>query len=308
MLDESMHAKVCDFGLAADTCLPSAESAASERHSTHAMIDNDGDASGGATHTAGIGTPRYMAPEMRAPLDGPRADRAQYNERCDVYSFGLLLWEVMHQEVPCAEHTGIQVALILAPSSRRPPLNLPTGLSNDLLGELITACWNADPAQRPLMSTCANLLAVAAPPPPGLEASPPDALPPNLSGFSSFLDFVNPFAPHAIASEMTAEETKVEAAQGRPGGGNAISDSTSGSGSGGSEYGSVANDFTTKLVMAAPYRPTAVSAPSPHQAEGISGGPPAVGGAEGGENARAEGDAPLSAGGTGSADTSQMKV
>ena len=39
-------------------------------------------------HTPGIGTLRYMAPEVC------RGER--YDSRCDVYSFGLLLWEMIH--------------------------------------------------------------------------------------------------------------------------------------------------------------------------------------------------------------------
>ena len=50
----------------------------------------DSDAS--ATLTAGVGTPLYMAPEV---LEG-----SAYNSKADVFSFGVLLWEIVTQQRP----------------------------------------------------------------------------------------------------------------------------------------------------------------------------------------------------------------
>ncbi|EGD83268.1 hypothetical protein PTSG_11440 [Salpingoeca rosetta] len=44
------------------------------------------------TMTAGVGTPLYMAPEV---LLGDK-----YNAKADVFSFGVLMWEVATQRVP----------------------------------------------------------------------------------------------------------------------------------------------------------------------------------------------------------------
>ncbi len=38
-------------------------------------------------NTSGIGTPLYMAPEVETGV---------YNDKADVYSFSILLWEVSH--------------------------------------------------------------------------------------------------------------------------------------------------------------------------------------------------------------------
>jgi serine/threonine protein kinase len=59
------HAKVTDFGIATRF---------------------------GPEHTAETGTYRFMAPEV--------ISHQQYDMRCDTYSFGMLLWEMMHGEVP----------------------------------------------------------------------------------------------------------------------------------------------------------------------------------------------------------------
>lgn len=111
-----------------------------------------------------------MAPEVLVRVGGSTvaASRSTYNESADVYSFGLLLWEVMHQKVPFAEYDGVKVAVVLAPSSQRPPLSLPAGY--EVLGPLISSCWSHDPAQRPPMSTCVEVLGAINVPPADLPA------------------------------------------------------------------------------------------------------------------------------------------
>lgn len=49
--------------------------------------------------TANKGTPIYMAPELM--VDGNSGDeKATYNESVDIYSFGIMLWEIMYHEEP----------------------------------------------------------------------------------------------------------------------------------------------------------------------------------------------------------------
>ena len=128
---------------------------------------------------------------LRSATPPSSSPRVQYDERCDVYSFGLLLWELMHKRVAfegvgagsneshvaiitsCASHIdrprphpfmaacalpiseALHVALVLAPASERPPLHLPAGCAP--IGKIISACWDPEPVQRPAMSTCAEL-------------------------------------------------------------------------------------------------------------------------------------------------------
>ena len=107
----------------------------------------------GITHTTCVGTPRYMAPEV---LSAEAASR-KYDQRCDVYSFGMLLWEVMHRKTAFADFNGMHVAVILAPSTQRPPLSLDVGFEE--VSRLITLCWHHDPTQRPSMEACVEVLA-----------------------------------------------------------------------------------------------------------------------------------------------------
>ena len=59
------------------------------------------DASGTFKLTADTGSPRYMAPEVA--LDQP------YNELADVYSFCILMWEMLELETPYSVYTSVKV-------------------------------------------------------------------------------------------------------------------------------------------------------------------------------------------------------
>ena len=121
-------------------------------------------------HTAETGTYRYMAPEVIA--------HQQYDYRCDVYSYGMLLWEIAHQQVPFGSQNALQAAFAVAMEQKRPPL----GLSPALAGfePVITACWHSSAEQRPDMDRVVQQLqvldkavsaAAAAPPPASGDAS-----------------------------------------------------------------------------------------------------------------------------------------
>jgi len=155
LLDEMRHAKVADFG----TC-------AQERlHDQLLKLTAGNDSATYDRHTCGVGTPRYMAPEVLFGLQPKQphfaatddSSTTEYNESCDVYSFGLLLWELMHEAVPFADYDAMHVALVLSPSGQRPQLNLPAGCGG--FADIITACWHCEPAKRPTMTVCANTLA-----------------------------------------------------------------------------------------------------------------------------------------------------
>merc|ERR1712194_481814 len=130
MLDKLQHAKVCDFGLS-------------------------------KPYTWGkelLGDLAYLF-EGDAPDSAHSTDEAVkmvYDAPSDVYSFGILLWELAHRKVPFAGIDGVQVATKVAPSGQRPPLQLPEGLQD--LESIIASCWHRDPTQRPSMSVCAERL------------------------------------------------------------------------------------------------------------------------------------------------------
>lgn len=116
------------------------------------------DAHGGAEqHTVGVGTPRYAAPETWLATSQDLS-ASTYDQRIDVYSFALLLWEMTHNEIAFDGVTGVQAALIAARGSR-PPIS-PTQSQSDLsgFGALIEACWRQDPSERISMAACAEQL------------------------------------------------------------------------------------------------------------------------------------------------------
>jgi len=88
--------------------------------------------------TGNTGTLRYMAPEV--------ALGRQYNRSVDVYSFGVIIWQVMRSKVPfrdMGKKAYIQEVVI---GGRRPALerNWPKGFS-----ELLEKCWHEDKDARP---------------------------------------------------------------------------------------------------------------------------------------------------------------
>jgi serine/threonine protein kinase len=88
--------------------------------------------------TGETGSLRYMAPEV--------AQRRPYNQKADVYSFGMILWEMGSMKKPYdgmgREEFYAQVVHggMLPPLDRRWP--------SDFV-QLLQTCWRPDPAERP---------------------------------------------------------------------------------------------------------------------------------------------------------------
>ena len=115
LLDGTAHAKVADFGIAALIDKTSSRASPSSSASTATASSASPPSSG---HTAGIGTRYFMATAPSPPSHPRRAplhtcgssqqapevrpssslvQRSAYNEQCDVFSYGMLLWSLMHQ-------------------------------------------------------------------------------------------------------------------------------------------------------------------------------------------------------------------
>ena len=175
LLDSAMHAKVSDFGISrqAPTIGEPAIGQAAEIVPTDVMWSSmDAPASGATSSlTLGVGTLRYMAPEVitypsRPHLAATHADNSAslrppppppppYDAKCDVYSFGLLVWEMMHGEVAFGHLSGRDTVRETA-NGIRPRIALAPDRSR--FEELIRECWHQDPVERPTMDTCAHVL------------------------------------------------------------------------------------------------------------------------------------------------------
>lgn len=105
--------KICDFGTVADK-------------STW-MTNNKGSAA-------------WMAPEV--------FESSRYSEKCDVFSFGIILWEVLSREQPFKDIELTFSILWNVHKGNRPPLieGCPKPIE-----ELMTTCWSKNPSERPGM-------------------------------------------------------------------------------------------------------------------------------------------------------------
>ena len=88
--------------------------------------------------TGNTGSLRYMAPEV--------ALRQPYTEKADVYSFGIIVWQMARDKVPYKGMTRDEFMKNIVIGGDRPSLdkNWPSRFS-----DLLTSCWNNDPLLRP---------------------------------------------------------------------------------------------------------------------------------------------------------------
>jgi len=95
------------------------------------------------------GTAQWMAPEVIEGKD--------YDERADIYSFGINLWELASRRVPWEGQSDVKQLVV---AGHRPFLsavdpNCPPGLI-----QLIQRCWIPQPEERPDFGTIVNELKV----------------------------------------------------------------------------------------------------------------------------------------------------
>lgn len=115
LLDSALHARICDFGIS--------------RFQPHTA----------ATTAHHAGTPAYMAPELFG--------HGRVTERCDCFSFAILLNESLTGQVPWA-HLASPVQVIYAVGVHRErPAMLPASPSD--LAALLSELWEQRPERRP---------------------------------------------------------------------------------------------------------------------------------------------------------------
>lgn len=99
--------------------------------------------------TAGAGTCHWMAPECANSSYGPKVD---------VYSFAMIMFEVICREIPF-EDVEPATVLTLVTNKVRPDLAaVPPDIPDPDLQTLMETCWEHDPAARPEFSECVRRL------------------------------------------------------------------------------------------------------------------------------------------------------
>ncbi|GKE03759.1 protein kinase superfamily protein, partial [Tanacetum coccineum] len=82
-------------------------------------------------------------------------DGKPYNRKCDVYSFGICLWEVYCCDMPYADLSFAEVSSAVVRQNLRPdiPKCCPSAFAS-----ILKKCWDANPDRRPEMDEVVRLL------------------------------------------------------------------------------------------------------------------------------------------------------
>ncbi|XP_072959763.1 serine/threonine-protein kinase STY13-like [Typha angustifolia] len=141
--------------------------------------------------TAETGTYRWMAPELYSTVTLRHGEKKHYNHKVDVYSFAIVLWELLHNRLPFEGMSNLQAAYAAAFKNIRPSADdLP-----EELAMILTSCWKEDPNARPNFSQIVQMLlhylSTLQPPepmiPPRVFSSENAILPPESPGTSSLM-------------------------------------------------------------------------------------------------------------------------
>uniref|UniRef100_UPI00358E86D8 receptor-interacting serine/threonine-protein kinase 2 n=1 Tax=Myxine glutinosa TaxID=7769 RepID=UPI00358E86D8 len=132
LLDGDFHTKIADFGLARW-----------RKQSQFSSVRSNPTA-------LGAGTVLYMPPE--AFNSEKRTDASH-----DVYSFGIIMWEVLSRKRPFEEAVELLQVMFSVQFGTRPPLEaVPAEVPNrEFFVDLTHRCWAQEPQDRPTFSNCA---------------------------------------------------------------------------------------------------------------------------------------------------------
>lgn len=81
--------------------------------------------------------------------------RRPYNQKVDVYSFGIVLWELITGMLPFQNMTAVQAAFAVVNRGVRP--SIPSDCL-PVLGEIMTRCWDANSGVRPPFTEVVGML------------------------------------------------------------------------------------------------------------------------------------------------------
>jgi serine/threonine-protein kinase CTR1 len=150
LVDANLRVKVADFG---ESCLIRNAQSSMSTHSEEAF---DVTANPSVSLTCGIGTPLWMAPELFSTS-------TKYGPEIDVYSFGVIMWELATLKEPWVDdikEQGIQFCTVLIEAvvaGRRPSIPDNSEFSPTYVA-LLRKCWAGEPLDRPKFSVIVGAL------------------------------------------------------------------------------------------------------------------------------------------------------
>jgi len=112
LVSKNYEVKICDFGLSR-------------------FVDRQ------TQMTNNIGTIAWIAPEL--------FQKKFYTEKADVYSYGVILWELVTRKIPFSNVESFTIPIMVTRGERP---NVPKDCPSDWK-KLIKACWNQKPTSRP---------------------------------------------------------------------------------------------------------------------------------------------------------------
>ena len=135
------------------------ENSVSSSDSVHAKLGDFGSiVVASPSYSQRIGNYQYTAPEaLRGSLSVP------YSREIDVYSFGILFWEILTGKIPFQElkenpNTCHKIEEMII-DGYRPSLDLPNDIPPCII-EIIKQCWNSKPSARPSLGKIISLLTI----------------------------------------------------------------------------------------------------------------------------------------------------
>jgi hypothetical protein len=134
LLDETHHAKICDFGIAKIK-------KSSEKDAANST--EIGASSGGSV--------AWMAPELFS-------ENNQNTYKSDVYSYGVILWEIATGKQPFEKLNVYRITYLQGGKDYNRETDNPIPKEPPSMAKLIKWCWNKDPKDRPDMSQAVPVL------------------------------------------------------------------------------------------------------------------------------------------------------
>ena len=92
--------------------------------------------------TGMAGTFHWMAPEVLSAANN-------YTYKADVYSYGIVLWEIMAREPPFKTLRHHEIATAVVAQQMRPDMNLMHQSCPANYKTLVQRCWSQNPEDRP---------------------------------------------------------------------------------------------------------------------------------------------------------------